>query len=205
VSRNQDSAKRADRAVLELAKILSDGEWHTTSYLAIAAGKYLRPEVAWRRAPGNLSEGQRLYVNRKLCVWKRFGRVEKRRNGKRMEWRLLKTDWVDAYLAELDKRRAGSRQRDAHNMVGPRRYVLTGIRVTCPNCQYSFAVKSASGRKPLNIPFINICEALQHYRDVRLAADSLGCSVGYIYKVLGQQGKRPKDVIPAPLAIGLRR
>jgi hypothetical protein len=31
-------------------------------------------------------------------------RVEKRRNGKRMEWRLLKTDWVDAYLAELDKR-----------------------------------------------------------------------------------------------------
>ena len=197
MSQNQGSAKEAGRTVLELARILSDGEWHSTSYLAIAAGKYLRPEVVWRCAYGSsLLEGQRKYVHAKLCAWKRFGRVEKRKRGNLMEWRLTETRWVHDYLAELDKRCADSRQRDARNKVGPRRSVLTGIRVTCPNCQYSFAVKSPSGRKPLNIPFINICEALQHYRDVKLAADSLGCSVGYIYKVLGQQGKSPKDVIP---------
>lgn len=44
------NAKRATRATLELAKLLSDGEWYNTTYLALAAGKYIPPERVWRRA-----------------------------------------------------------------------------------------------------------------------------------------------------------
>jgi predicted transcriptional regulator len=101
VSHEQSSATRARRAVLELAMLLSDGNWHTTSYLGVAAGKYLRPEVAWRTGRGDISRGQRLYVNNKLDVWERAGRVEKRRNSKFTEWRLAKSDWVLPYLRTL--------------------------------------------------------------------------------------------------------
>jgi len=107
MNHNQNSAERADTAVLELAGVLSDGNWHRTSYLAMAAGKYLRPEVAWRASQGvSVAEGQRKYINAKLQAWERAGRVERRRNGTFTEWRLARTDWVDDYLAELDKRRA---------------------------------------------------------------------------------------------------
>ena len=70
----------------------------------------------------------------------------------------------------------------------------TGMRVICPQCRHCFTVRSSSGRKPLNIPFINICETLRDCQSVRAAAGSLGCSTGYIYKVLGQQGKKPGDM-----------
>lgn len=193
MSRNQASAKRADRAALELARVLSDGNWYRTSYLAMAAGKYVRPELAWRRAKGStILEGQREYINARLRQWERFGRVEKRRNGNFVEWRLTKTEWVNDYVVELDRRRAATRQESSRDVV-----VLltgTGMRIICPNCQHSFTVRSNSGRKPLDIPFINICEALQHCPDVRAAANSLGCSVGYIYKMLGQRGKKPRDM-----------
>lgn len=101
MGREQNNAKRAGRAVLELVMLLSDGNWHRTSYLGIAAGKYLRPEIAWRTGHGNISQGQRLYVNNKLDVWQRIGRVEKRRNGKFVEWRLATNDWLFPYLRAL--------------------------------------------------------------------------------------------------------
>lgn len=101
MGREQNNAKRAGRAVLELVMLLSDGNWHRTSYLGIAAGKYLRPEIAWRTGHGNIGQGQRLYVNNKLEVWQRIGRVEKRRNGKFVEWRLAKSEWVIPYLKAL--------------------------------------------------------------------------------------------------------
>jgi len=101
VSREQNNAKRAGRAVLELAALLSDGNWYRTGYLGIAAGKYLRPEIAWRTGHGNISQGQRRYVNNKLDVWQRAGRVEKRKNGKFVEWRLATSDWLFPYLRAL--------------------------------------------------------------------------------------------------------
>jgi hypothetical protein len=101
VNQKQSSAKRAGRAVLELATLLSDGSWYTTSYLGVAAGKYLRPEIAWRTGQGNTKQGQRQYINTKLDVWLRCGRVEKRRNGNFTEWRLAKSEWVVPYLRAL--------------------------------------------------------------------------------------------------------
>ena len=111
MSRNQGNAKRSSRAVLELVKVLADGQWPSTSYLGVAAGKYLRPEIAWRSANGStLPEGQRRYINLKLDQWEKLGRVEKRRWANFTEWRLAKTEWVDDYTAELERRRGNNGQ-----------------------------------------------------------------------------------------------
>lgn len=115
MSHNQGSAKNAGRAVLELATLLSDGKWHRTSYLGIAAGKYIRPEIAWRVGRGNISQGQRLFVNIKLDKWERAGRVAKRRNGKFTEWTLTKTEWVIPYLRVLIE----TLQKQAQNHFEP--------------------------------------------------------------------------------------
>ncbi len=56
-------------------------------------------------------------------------------------------------------------------------------------------VVNGLGRKKLNIPLKNVCEALQACHSVELAADKLGCSVGYIYQELGKKGLKPKDII----------
>lgn len=55
--------------------------------------------------------------------------------------------------------------------------------ITCPECGATLPVKR-SGRKPLNIPVIKICDALQVYSSVEVAAKELDCSRGYIFKVL---------------------
>ena len=66
--------------------------------------------------------------------------------------------------------------------------------VQCPHCGKSVVV-SGLGRKSLNIPLKNICEALQAHRSVVAAANELGCSQGYIFKVLKDNGLKPKDII----------
>lgn len=101
MGREQGRAKRASRMVLELVMLLSDGSWHSTGHLGIAAGKYMRPEIAWRTGKGNINYGRRLYVNHRLNSWERIGRIEKRRNGKFTEWRLGKAEWVVPYLRVL--------------------------------------------------------------------------------------------------------
>ena len=66
--------------------------------------------------------------------------------------------------------------------------------VTCPNCGKSVVVNGL-GRKPLNIPLKNVCEALRAHCSVVEAAKELGCSQGYIFKVLKASGLKLKDVI----------
>jgi len=51
------------------------------------------------------------------------------------------------------------------------------------------------GRKPLNIPVINICDALQACSSIAAAARELKCSRGYIHKELAKYGVTPGDVI----------
>ncbi|MFC1924064.1 hypothetical protein ACFLXA_01685 [Chloroflexota bacterium] len=69
----------------------------------------------------------------------------------------------------------------------PYRYVI------CPKCQTQIPVHRL-GRKPLNIPVKNICDTIREYRDVTRAAEKLGCSRGYIYKVLKENALTPKGV-----------
>jgi hypothetical protein len=51
------------------------------------------------------------------------------------------------------------------------------------------------GRKPLNIPLKNVCEALQAHRNAVAAANELNCSEAYIFAALKANGLKLKDVI----------
>lgn len=66
--------------------------------------------------------------------------------------------------------------------------------VQCPHCGEAVVVNGL-GRKPLNIPLKNICEALHAQRSVEAAAQELNCSQGYIFNALKANGLRLKDVI----------
>ena len=65
--------------------------------------------------------------------------------------------------------------------------------IPCPNCGEKVVVNGL-GRKPLNIPLKNVCDASQTSGNISAAANSLGCSRAYIYKVLKANGLKLKDV-----------
>ena len=67
--------------------------------------------------------------------------------------------------------------------------------ITCPYCGGDVPVMNRLGRKPLNISVKNICDTLRDCHDIALAAEKLSCSRGYIYKVLGEHGLKPREVI----------
>jgi len=66
--------------------------------------------------------------------------------------------------------------------------------IPCPHCGKPVAVNGL-GRKPLNIPLKNVCEALQTYRSVVAAANEFNYSQAYIFKVLKYNGLKLKDVL----------
>ena len=65
--------------------------------------------------------------------------------------------------------------------------------IPCPHCGKPVTVNGL-GRKPLNIPLKNVCDALQTNRSVAAAAKELNCSQAYIFKVLKANGLKLKDV-----------
>ena len=60
------------------------------------------------------------------------------------------------------------------------------MKITCPCCHTEITVNGL-GRKKLDMPVKNIYDALARYSSITLAAESLGCSRGYIYKILKEQ------------------
>ena len=66
--------------------------------------------------------------------------------------------------------------------------------IECPHCGEKIAVNGL-GRKALNIPLINVYDALRLYRSVQGAAVELGCSQAYVYKILNDKRLTPADVI----------
>ena len=66
--------------------------------------------------------------------------------------------------------------------------------VQCTHCGEPVVVNGL-GRKRLNIPLKNICEALCSCGSVAAAARELHCSEGYIFNALKTQGLKPVDVI----------
>ena len=66
--------------------------------------------------------------------------------------------------------------------------------IQCPQCGERIVVNGL-GRKLLNIPLKNICEALQSERSVASAARKLHCSQGYIFNALKNEGLKPRDII----------
>ena len=66
--------------------------------------------------------------------------------------------------------------------------------IQCPHCGECVEVNGL-GRKRLNIPLKNICEALQSERSVAATACELHCSQGYIFNILKSHGLKPSDLI----------
>lgn len=66
--------------------------------------------------------------------------------------------------------------------------------VICPKCGEKVGVNGL-GRKPLGIPLKNVCDAIQAHGSVAGAASELGCSRGYIHKLLKTNGLSLKDVV----------
>ncbi len=66
--------------------------------------------------------------------------------------------------------------------------------VHCPHCGETIVVNGL-GRKPFNMPVTEVYDALRLHRSVLAAANSLGCSRAYIYKVLKAGGMTGKDAI----------
>ena len=65
--------------------------------------------------------------------------------------------------------------------------------VECPHCGKPVVV-NGFGRRPLNIPVNKVYDALHQHHSVTAAARELGCSRGYIYKVLKDRGLKAEDV-----------
>ena len=57
------------------------------------------------------------------------------------------------------------------------------------------SARTSIGRRPLNVPVINICDALHACSSIAAAARELKCSRGYIHKELAKYGVTPGDVI----------
>jgi transcriptional regulator of acetoin/glycerol metabolism len=66
--------------------------------------------------------------------------------------------------------------------------------IQCPKCGSSVAVRGI-GRPRLNIPVKKVYDTLQACSSVTLAAQELGCSRGFIYKILKDHGLSAKDII----------
>ena len=68
--------------------------------------------------------------------------------------------------------------------------------ITCPKCGEQIPIIIGSlGRKPLNICVKNVYDALRSCSSVNRAAEKLGCSRAYIYKVLKENGTTVKEVM----------
>lgn len=68
------------------------------------------------------------------------------------------------------------------------------MKVQCPHCGQTIVVNGL-GRRRLNISLKIICESLRAYRSTAAAAQELGCSQGYIFKVLKDNGLKLKDIV----------
>lgn len=75
------------------------------------------------------------------------------------------------------------------------------MEITCPHCNKVLVV-NGFGRKPFNMPVTKVYDALLLHHSVLAAAESLGCSRAYIYKVLKAENLTPADVIQGVIKNG---
>ena len=68
------------------------------------------------------------------------------------------------------------------------------VLVRCPHCGEQIVVGSL-GRKPLNHSVLEVCDALQRSTTAKQAAEIVGSSRPYIYKVLKANGLKVRDYL----------
>ena len=69
------------------------------------------------------------------------------------------------------------------------------VEVTCPKCGEKIRVKGTGGRKPKDLPVIFVCDKLRACHSIKQTAKELGCSRGYIYKVLKEAGLVVREIM----------
>jgi hypothetical protein len=101
----------ATQVSLAIAKVLQDGEWHTTAYFVAKAGYLIRPENAYRcyvpHKGGVVSNEKRIESGRTKSVhmflyrWSQRGHVQRRNvDSKTIEWMIVDKKWLQTYLTE---------------------------------------------------------------------------------------------------------
>ena len=99
----------ATQASLAIAKVLQDGEWHTTAYFVAKAGYLIRPESAYRcyvpHKGDKVSNEKRIEWGRVkrihmfLYKWSQRGHVQRRNvDSKTIEWMIADKKWLQTYL-----------------------------------------------------------------------------------------------------------
>ena len=130
------------RSTIELLKILSDGDWHNTSYLVLAAGKYIPPERASRRKINghlpSVEQGRYAIIHHTLASLVGTGRMGKRPgDGHTSEWRLRDMEWADKML-----RRFGEH---------PQPVVMTAVPAAPPLAQPGRATGNKRTRRRIDL------------------------------------------------------
>lgn len=81
------------KATLEMAAIMADGQWHSSSELGNSAGKFIRPEVVARFMKRKRCLDQESAkigcLGHRLRQWRRLGWVESRTEAGVIYWRAL--------------------------------------------------------------------------------------------------------------------
>lgn len=67
------------------------------------------------------------------------------------------------------------------------------MKITCPKCGHETSLV-IGGRKRLDIPVNLVCDRIRDTPSAAAAAESLGCSKGYIFGLLKANGLKLKDV-----------
>ena len=118
----------------ELRRIMMDGGWHTTDYLAATAGRQLRPEIVWRLAQRTRKSDGAARVDMVVSIlgrWRRAGDVERqviRLNGRKATlWRCIRRvcficgqTALPGRMVCSDSCLAEMRRRVARENMGPR-------------------------------------------------------------------------------------
>ena len=99
----------ATQVSLAIAKVLQDGEWHTTAYFVAKAGYLIRPESAYRCYVPHKGEkvsnekrigwGRVKRIHGFLYNWSQRGHVQRRDvDSKTIEWMIADRKWLQTYL-----------------------------------------------------------------------------------------------------------
>jgi transposase-like protein len=67
------------------------------------------------------------------------------------------------------------------------------MNIQCPYCGANVSVHGL-GRKSLKISVKNVCDALRTNSTIKATAQSLGCSRGYIYRVIHNAGLTLEEI-----------
>jgi hypothetical protein len=95
---------------VDIAKVMLDGDWHSTPCLVAHVGYLIRPEIAYRsytqkksdkRKPNDdqkIAAGRNRLVRSLLRYWLQTHRIERQGCQNAAEWRSIDKAWFESFL-----------------------------------------------------------------------------------------------------------